>query len=73
MHIPSKEEAGYKEANPKAGDKQTTELPLNPIVHCGQDPELYWKDKYGNDNREEFLKVDIRSLYRYEHISPEIL
>jgi adenine-specific DNA-methyltransferase len=73
VHIPSKEEAGYEEANPKVEDQQTTELPLNPVVHRGQDPELYWKDKYGNDNREELLKVDIRSLYRYEHISPEMI
>ena len=73
VHIPSKEEAGYEEANPKVESKQTTELPLNPIVHRGQDPELYWKDKYGNDNREELLKVDIRSLYRHEHISPEMI
>lgn len=33
VHIPSKEEAGYEEANPKVEDKQTTtELPLNPVI-----------------------------------------
>ncbi len=72
-HIPSKEEAGYEQSNPKVQAKTSAEFPLNPVVHRGQDPELFWKDKYGNDNREELLKVDIRSLYRHEHISPEML
>jgi adenine-specific DNA-methyltransferase len=72
-HIPSKEEAGYEQSNPKVQEKTSAEFPLNPVVHRGQDPELYWLNKYGNDNREELLKVDIRSLYRHEHISPEML
>jgi adenine-specific DNA-methyltransferase len=72
-HIPSKEEAGYEQSNPKVQEKQEASFPLNPVVHRGQDPELYWLNKYGNDNREELLKVDIRSLYRHEHISPEML
>ncbi len=72
-HIPSKEEAGYEQSNPKVKEKTSAEFPLNPVVHRGQDPELYWLNKYGNDNREELLKVDIRSLYRHEHISPEML
>lgn len=73
-HIPSKEEAGYENASNKvAQGKETLELPLNPVTHRGQDPELYWMNKYGNDDREELLKVDIRSLYRYEHIAPEKL
>ena len=73
-HIPSHEEAGYENANPKVqsgGD--TLELPKNPVTHRGQDPELWWMNKYGNDDREEILKVDIRSLYRHEHIAPETL
>lgn len=73
-HIPSKEEAGYEEANPKVQKgKKTLELPKNPVVHRGQDPELFWLGKYGNDDRDDLLRVDIRSLYRYEHISPELL
>ncbi len=73
-HIPSKEEAGYEDANPKVQQgKKTLELPKNPVVHRGQDPELFWLNKYGNDDREELLKVDIRSLYRHEHIAPETL
>lgn len=73
-HIPSKEEAGYEESNSKVNSGKTTlELPLNPVTHRGQDPELYWLNKYGNDDLDEVLKVDIRSLYRHEHIAPEAL
>jgi len=73
-YIPSKEEAGFEDANPhvQAG-KKTLELPVNPVVTRGQDPELFWMNKYGNDDREELLRVDIRSLYRHEHIAPETL
>lgn len=74
VHIPSKEEAGYEDANPKVqSGKRELEIPLNPVTTRGQDPELFWMNKYGNDDREELLKVDIRSLYRHEHIAPERL
>lgn len=73
-HIPSKEEAGYEDANPSVQDgKKVLELSKNPVTHRGQDPELYWLNKYGNDDRDELLNVDIRSLYRHEHIAPETL
>ncbi|MFQ5629578.1 MAG: DNA methyltransferase, partial [bacterium] len=72
-HIPSKEEAGFESANPKVQEKDRADFPLNPVVHRGQDPELFWLDKYGHDDREDLLTVDIRSLYRHEHISPEVL
>lgn len=73
-HIPSKEEAGYEDANEKVSKgKKVLELPKNPVTHRGQDPELYWMNKYGNDDRDELLRVDIRSLYRHEHIAPETL
>jgi len=73
-HIPSKEEAGYEDASPKVlGGKPTLELPKNPVVHRGQDPELFWMNKYGTDDSDDLLKVDIRSLYRHEHIAPEKL
>lgn len=73
-HIPSMEEAGYEDANDKVteGIKELV-LPKNPVVHRGQDPELFWLNKYGNDDRDDLLKVDIRSLYRHEHIAPETL
>ena len=73
-HIPSKEEAGYEDANAKVQDgKKVLELPKNPVTHRGQDPELFWLNKYGNDDRDDLLRVDIRSLYRHEHIAPETL
>lgn len=72
-HIPSREEAGFEDASPKVQDKHVAEYPLNPVVHRGQDPELFWLNKYSNDDREELLKFDIRSLYRHEHVSPEML
>jgi len=73
-HIPSKEEAGYEDANERVQDgKKVLELPKNPVVHRGQDPELFWLNKYGNDDRDDLLRVDIRSLYRHEHIAPETL
>lgn len=74
VHIPSKEEAGYEDANDKVQEgNKVMELPKNPVVHRGQDPELFWLNKYGNDDRDELLRVDIRSLYRHEHIAPETL
>lgn len=74
VSIPSKEEAGYEDANQRVQrGKRVLELPVNPVVTRGQDPELFWMDKYGNDDREDLLKVDIRSLYRHEHIAPETL
>lgn len=74
VHIPSKEEAGYEDANAKVQKgKKSLEIPKNPVVHRGQDPELFWLNKYGNDDRDDLLKVDIRSLYRHEHIAPETL
>ncbi|MDO8445798.1 MAG: site-specific DNA-methyltransferase [Deltaproteobacteria bacterium] len=72
-HIPSREEAGFEDASPKVKEKTVAEYPVNPVVHRGQDPELFWLNKYGNDDRENLLKLDIRSLYRHEHISPELL
>jgi adenine-specific DNA-methyltransferase len=69
-HIPSGEEAGYE-----AGSKHVAEgpdvanFPVNPIVQRGQDPELYWMNKYKTAE----LRIPVRSLYRHEHIAPETL
>ncbi|HMO49579.1 MAG TPA: site-specific DNA-methyltransferase [Kiritimatiellia bacterium] len=70
--IPSREEAGQESSSPRVkGGKEKADFPVNPVVHRGQDPELFWMHKYGADDREDRLKVDIRSLYRHEHIAPE--
>src|SRR5437667_1229144 len=73
VHIPSGEEAGYEAASPLVQAKTKSEFPKNPIVHRGQDPELYWLNKYGEANDGTPLTVDLRSLYRHEHIAPEAL
>ena len=45
-HIPSMEEAGYEDANEKVSKgKKVLELPKNPVVHRGQDPQLFWLNK----------------------------
>jgi len=72
-HIPSGEEAGYEAASPLVQSKTKREFPKNPIVHRGQDPELYWLNKYEEDNGDTALAVDLRSLYRHEHIAPEAI
>ncbi len=72
VRIPSMEEAGFEADTPEA--KQTSaRYPLNPVIHRGQDPELFWLHKYGEDDNQDHLEVDIRSLYRVEHIGPERL
>ena len=45
-HIPSREEAGYEEGNSVVQEKQELYLPKNPVVNRGQDPELFWMNKY---------------------------
>jgi len=72
-HIPSKEEAGFEDSSKLVSEKPAAEYPLNPVTHRGQDPELYWMHKYGADDSQSQLQVDIRSLYRHEHIAPETL
>lgn len=70
MFIPSREEAGL-EADAVQGLPTIKAVPLNPVTHRGQDPELYWLHKYGESDQQSALNVDIRSLYRHEHIAPE--
>ncbi len=73
-HIPSAEEAGYEAASPKvAAAPGQRPFPRNPVVHRGQDPELFWMHKYGPEDDQAATRVDIRSLYRHEHLAPETL
>ena len=44
-HVPSSEEAGMEQNNPKVKDKEELDVPKNPIVHRGQTPELMWLGK----------------------------
>lgn len=70
IFIPSREEAG-NEAQALEGKPTVKNIALNPVTTRGQDPELYWLEKYGTDDQQKMLDVDIRSLYRHEHIAPE--
>lgn len=74
-YIPSETEAGAEQLNPKVQGHTVRELDKNPIIHRGQDPELKWLGKYDHegDDRPDYLKLDIRSLYRHEHIRPQEL
>src|SRR5579862_4304142 len=73
-HIPSGEEAGYEAGSPKVQSTQGKhDFPRNPVVSRGQDPELFWMHKYGADDTQDRTSVDIRSLYRHEHVAPETL
>ena len=71
--IPSKEEAGMEEHAQFRNPNSVLRIPLNPVVSRGRDPELFWMHKYGPEDDQETKEVDIRSLYRHEHISPELL
>jgi adenine-specific DNA-methyltransferase len=71
--IPSREEAGQEAESPVVQSKRSAEFPLNPVTTRGQDPELFWMHKYGAADDQTRLSVDIRSLYRHEHIEPETM
>ena len=76
LDIPTTEHAGEEICNIE--DDATT-ASYKTFCHKfdrGRDPELYWLDKYKNDEEDTQtpdLKVDIRSLYVHEDIQPEIL
>ncbi|MDO7877134.1 site-specific DNA-methyltransferase [Hymenobacter sp. ASUV-10] len=74
--IPAETEAGAEQINPKVQNHPTKVLEKDPIIHRGQDPHLNWLGKYDHDEpdqRPDYLNVDIRSLYRHEHVRPEAL
>ncbi len=74
--IPTTELAGEETM---AAENMSKEGKYNQFKHefdRGRDPELYWLDKYKNDNEDtqsSDLRVDTRSLYRHEEINPEML
>ena len=76
LDIPTTEHAGEEICNI---EEETTTASYKTFCHefnRGKDPELYWLDKYKNDDEETQspdLKVDIRSLYVHEDIQPETL
>ena len=74
-HVPSAEEAGAETASPVVRERPDhAAYPANPVVHRGQDPELFWMHKYGPaDDGDGRVHVDVRSLYRSEHVDPHTL
>lgn len=73
--IPTTELAG-SEAAAISDEKQSSYDTFRHEFNRGRDPELYWLNKYNNDDEETQrgdLRVDIRSLYVHEQIRPEML
>lgn len=74
--IPDSEHQG-EEAGVVEGE--ATQSAYNIFRHDferGRDPELYWKDKYKNDDdgtQMPQLHTDIRSLYAHEDVRPEAI
>ena len=66
--IPTQELAGT-EPQPKTEKAQYDTF--RHEFNRGRDPELYWLNKYANDD--STLQIDIRSLYVHEDINPEML
>ena len=66
------EEAGAIDGMP---DKSTYDVFRHTFCR-GKDPELYWLDKYRNDDdgtKMPQLETDIRSLYTHEDVRPEAI
>lgn len=71
--IPTQELAGTE---PQLKNEKADYDTFRHEFNRGRDPELFWLDKYRNDNEETQdarLRVDIRSLYVHEDIKPEML
>lgn len=75
-NIPTTERAGEEACVVAAEPKQAQYDQFRHDFTRGREPELYWLNKYQNDNEETEradLRVDIRSLYVHEDIQPEML
>ena len=74
--IPTTERQG-EESSIVDGEPQQSEYDIfRHELRRGKDPELYWLNKYRNDNEDtqhRSLKTDIRSLYVHEDVNPEQL
>ena len=73
--IPTSELAGSENAA-LDGNSQSSYDTFRHEFNRGRDPELYWLNKYANDDEEtqrSDLRVDIRSLYVHEQVRPEQL
>ncbi len=74
--IPSTEREGMETPATEGMNKQSAYQVFAHEFTRGRDPELYWVDKYKNDDEDtqaSYLKTDVRSLYVHEDVSPEYL
>ena len=74
--IPSTEREGMEAPVTKGMNKQSEYQMFAHDFTRGRDPELYWVNKYKNDDEETqapYLKTDVKSLYVHEDVSPEFL
>lgn len=74
--IPSTEREGMEAPATEGMNKQSEYQMFAHDFTRGRDPELYWVNKYKNDDEEtqaQYLKTDVKSLYVHEDVSPEYL
>ena len=74
--IPSTEREGMEAPATEGMNKQSEYQMFAHDFTRGRDPELYWVNKYKNDDEEtqaQYLKTDVKSLYVHEDVSPEFL
>ena len=74
--IPTTERQGEESAIVDGEPQQSEYDIFRHEFRRGNDPELYWLNKYRNDNEDTqhpSLKTDIRSLYVHEDVNPEQL
>ena len=74
--IPSTEREGMEAPATEGMNKQSAYQMFAHDFTRGRDPELYWVNKYKNDDEEsqpQYLKTDVKSLYVHEDVSPEYL
>ena len=75
-NIPTTERAGEETAIIQDEPKMAKYDQFRHEFTRGRDPELYWLNKYQNDDEDTQradLHVDIRSLYVHEDVQPEML
>jgi len=75
-NIPTTERAGEETAIIQDEPKTAQYDQFRHEFTRGRDPELYWLNKYQNDDEDTQradLHVDIRSLYVHEDVQPEML
>ena len=74
--IPDNAHQGEEEGIVSEEPKQSEYNIFRHEFQRGRDPELYWLNKYRNDDEDTqmpYLKTEIRSLYAHEDIRPEAI